>query len=408
MSDTAAKPRVLVIDDSRMVRASIARHIRDVYDLREEADGDAGWQTLLLDPSVEAVISDLAMPRLDGYGLLERVRASKITRIREIPVIVISGDEDEQALERARTLGASDFITKGIGSAELLARLESAINAARLRRELDDSREALTRQKPVDPRLGIVSKEFLYSHGNQLLALARRQLLDVSVMVIAIDRFAELSGSHGAQVAALVTRKLAKILAARVRKDDSVAQIEGNRFCVVSPSVNIEAYGAFAQRLRAAIEALALSYRGEIIRISLTIGLANSRSDGAQSIEDLIRVAAGRVVQGAAGGGNRVVDARGELGAVAEPSMSVDRALTLVREDAFELVREHLPGIVQRLLPLLHLIEREYRAGIPIAALERRAASGGGEREARGNGTAGPDDLVREMDDITGERKEDP
>ncbi|HCX32883.1 MAG TPA: diguanylate cyclase response regulator, partial [Rhodocyclaceae bacterium] len=148
MSEGAAKPRVLVIDDSRMVRASITRHIRESYEFREEADGDAGWQTLLLDPSVDVVISDLSMPRLDGYGLLERIRSSKIARIREIPVIMISGDEDEQARERARRLGASDFVTKGVGTTELLTRLESAIKAARLRRELDDSREAFTRAKP--------------------------------------------------------------------------------------------------------------------------------------------------------------------------------------------------------------------------------------------------------------------
>ncbi|PJA57903.1 MAG: hypothetical protein CO164_05285, partial [Rhodocyclales bacterium CG_4_9_14_3_um_filter_68_10] len=68
-----------------------------------------------------------------------------------------------------------------------------------------------------------------------------------------------------------------------------------------------------------------------------------------------------------------------------EPAMSVDRALALVGEDAFELVREHLPGIVQRLLPLLHLIEREYRVGMAIGELERRAGridSGAGEIQA--------------------------
>ncbi|GAB4169723.1 MAG: diguanylate cyclase [Rhodocyclaceae bacterium] len=373
MGEGAAKPRVLVIDDSRMVRASITRHIRENYEFREEADGDAGWQTLLLDPAIEVVISDLSMPRLDGYGLLERIRTSKIARIRGVPVIMISGDEDEEARVRARSLGATDFITKGIGTTELLTRLESAIQAARLKRELDDSRNAFTRAKPVDPRLGVVSKEFLYSHGNQLLGLARRQLAEVSVMVIEIDGFAELTSRHGAQVAALVTRKLAKILAARVRKDDSVAQLEGNRFCIVSPSVNVEVYGAFAQRLRSAIQAIALSYRGEIIRISLTIGLANSKSDGAENIEDLIRAAAGRAVQGAVSGGNRVVGAGGELAPAPEVEMSVDRALVLVREDAFELVREHLSTLVQRLLPLLHLIEREYRVGMPITALERRA-----------------------------------
>ena len=71
-------PRVLIIDDSRMVRASIIRHVRGRFEVREEADGEAGWQTLLVDPTIQAVITDIGMPRLDGYGLLERMRSSRL------------------------------------------------------------------------------------------------------------------------------------------------------------------------------------------------------------------------------------------------------------------------------------------------------------------------------------------
>ena len=93
MSETAvsALPRVLIVDDSRMVRASIVKLIKGKFDVREEGDGEAGWQTLMLDPSIQVLISDLSMPKLDGYGLLQRVRASETARIREMPVIMISG-----------------------------------------------------------------------------------------------------------------------------------------------------------------------------------------------------------------------------------------------------------------------------------------------------------------------------
>ena len=119
MSDNApALPRVLIIDDSRIVRASIIKHIKGTYDFREEPDGEAGWQTLLLDPSIQVVISDISMPKLDGFELLQRIRASKVSRVQEIPVIVISGDEEDAARIRAKELGATDFINKGIGNVE--------------------------------------------------------------------------------------------------------------------------------------------------------------------------------------------------------------------------------------------------------------------------------------------------
>src|SRR5574343_483238 len=89
-------PRVLIIDDSRMVRASIIRQVRGHFEVREEADGEAGWQTLLVDPTIQAVITDIGMPRLDGYGLLERMRASRLSRINTLPVVVISGDDEPE------------------------------------------------------------------------------------------------------------------------------------------------------------------------------------------------------------------------------------------------------------------------------------------------------------------------
>jgi PleD family two-component response regulator len=100
MTEVVAQlPRVLIVDDSRMVRASLSKQIRDKFDIREEADGEAGWQALLLDPTIEVVISDIGMPRLDGFGLLQRIRGSRLSRINSLPVLIISG-EDEDEVQR--------------------------------------------------------------------------------------------------------------------------------------------------------------------------------------------------------------------------------------------------------------------------------------------------------------------
>ena len=109
--------RILVVDDSRLVRMALARNLKGTFDVREEGDGEAAWQQLLLDNTIRAVISDLQMPKLDGAGLLQRVRASKQRRLQEMPFIVVSGEETEEERERVRQLGASDFVTKGAGSA---------------------------------------------------------------------------------------------------------------------------------------------------------------------------------------------------------------------------------------------------------------------------------------------------
>ena len=110
MSTPDRLPRILVVDDSRMVRASILKHVRGRFEAREEVDGEAGWEALLVDPAIDLVLTDIGMPRLDGFALLERIRTSRVARVRELPVVIISGDEDERARARALALGANGFV----------------------------------------------------------------------------------------------------------------------------------------------------------------------------------------------------------------------------------------------------------------------------------------------------------
>lgn len=369
--------RILIVDDSRMVRASIIKHIRDKYEFREEADGEAGWQTLLLDPAIQVVISDLGMPKLDGYGLLERIRASKVSRVHNIPVIIISGDEDDAAQAKARELGATDFISKGINTVELLSRIDAAIKFAETARELEQSREALAKQSPVDPASGLATPEYLKFHAEQSLALARRNGSDLAVMVVELDGFDELTQKYGAQVTALIVRKLSKILATRVRKEDTVSQHGEAQFVIVSPGLHVDACVAFAQRLRKAIATIAMNYRGELIHISLTIGLANRQTDVSETLSQLVTLALQRVAEGSALGGNRVMAAGGEL----QPEdffrsypVSLDHALVLLRGEGADELRPRLHALVREMLPLLRLIESEYQCGIPLATLEAKSA----------------------------------
>ncbi|KAB2965226.1 response regulator [Zoogloea sp.] len=374
-----ALPRVLIIDDSRMVRASIIRHVRDRFEVREEADGEAGWQTLMVDPTIQAVITDIGMPRLDGYGLLERIRTSRISRINTLPVVVISGDDEPEVRVKAKSAGATDFISKSIGNVELLARLEALTQLARTQRDLEESRAALATASPVDPASGLVTPSYLHYHAAQELSLAQRRHGDLSVMVIEIDQFDTLVARYGAHVAQLINRKLSKILATKLRQEDSVAELAPARFAVVSPSTNMEGACAFAMRLRTAIDHIVMTYREERIRIQITIGLAATEPGKNQTVSHLIGVAVQRIAAGRAAGGNRVMGEQGEVTQDMVPTgtrapVSIDQYLLQLRTAGLDpRLRKQLPDAIRTLLPLLELIESEFSAGLPLATLARVA-----------------------------------
>ncbi|MCK0505555.1 GGDEF domain-containing response regulator [Aromatoleum anaerobium] len=368
-------PKVLIVDDSRMVRASVIKLIRGRFEFREEADGEAGWQALLVDPTIHLVLTDIGMPQLDGYGLLERVRASKLSRIHDLPVIVISGDEDDSARERARRLGANDFITKGIRATELLARLDSLTRLAQTRRELEESRAALAKHSPIDPASGLVTESCLNWRAEQELALARRRRGNISAMVVEIDRYEQLAVLHGAHVAQLVTRKLSKILATKVRKEDTVTELAPARFAVLSPAGGWAGCCAFALRLQKAMEKLVMTYREERIRISVTIGVSNSTTDDIGTVSELIGLATQRAQTGRQAGGNRVIGDQGEVtqafvDRLITQAVSIDQALERIRAGEGAEITSQLPQLIATLLPLLQWVELQFRCGIPIERLK--------------------------------------
>lgn len=372
-------PRLLIIDDSRIVRASIIRQVRDKFDVREEPDGEAGWQTLLVDPTIQAVITDIGMPNLDGYGLLERIRTSRLSRINSLPVVVISGDDEPDVHAKAKAAGATDFITKGIGNVELLARMEALTQLSRTQRNLEESRAALANASPVDPESGLSTPTYLHHHGSKEVSLAQRRGRAMAVVLIAIDQFDELLARYGNHVAELVRRKLSQIMATKLRKEDTVAELEPGRFAIVCPSTGINCAAAFAMRLRDGIDCIVMTYRGERIRIHISAGIAATEPTQILSVGELLEVAQRRLAAGQQAGGDRVISVCGEVtpemvAAFLPPPISVDlllQRLAATGPDAN--LRRQLPDAIRTLLPLLELIESEFPTGLPLAALARAA-----------------------------------
>ena len=96
ITSAAEKPRVLVVDDSRLMRKAIHKFIQGEFEATEAEDGEKGWEMLVGDDQIQVVIADVLMPRLDGYALICRIRAADEARIRDVPVIVITGAEDDE------------------------------------------------------------------------------------------------------------------------------------------------------------------------------------------------------------------------------------------------------------------------------------------------------------------------
>ena len=364
-ADVAELPHVLVVDDSRVVRISLINHLKGTYSVREEADGEAAWQTLVLDHSIRAVISDLQMPKLNGYELLERLRTSKLRRLQNMPFILVSGEESEEERAKASALGVSDFVTKGVGSAEILRRLNNLMALSDAQEHIEAARE----QQVQDPDSGLFSRKFLEVQIAQALAHSARHGVETSVMVLGFDGFSNLCERFGTSVADQVAGRFAKMLASKIRQEDSIGHFGAGQYAIIAPSTAASYCATFGERVREAIELARLTVQGEMVTLTVSIGLASVPADQVASALALLDVAGARMQQAMESGGNRL-----ESGGTVPQlrPISLRHALELLATDRPETVIPHLPALGAQLMPLLELMGKELGLALPLAELERR------------------------------------
>src|SRR4051812_11139165 len=117
--------RVLVVDDDDTIRMVLRRVVETAgATITDAPTGEDGLRALY-DGRPDVVILDIGLPGLDGWQVLERIR-----QLADVPVVMLSGHDDELEKVRALQAGADDYVTKPFGPQELLARLQAHLRRA--------------------------------------------------------------------------------------------------------------------------------------------------------------------------------------------------------------------------------------------------------------------------------------
>ena len=122
--------KILVIDDDDAMRSAIKRLIRLAFPAVQviETSRSENVIKLLMTSRPSAVILDIMMPELNGLQILQTIREFDSPWLKSIPVIVLSGVGNQEVLNRAKELGAVDYLTKPYNEKVLTAMLEKLLN----------------------------------------------------------------------------------------------------------------------------------------------------------------------------------------------------------------------------------------------------------------------------------------
>jgi PAS domain S-box-containing protein len=126
------RPRVLVADDNGDMRQYLGRLLAPFYEVEEVTDGGAALAAARRLPP-DLVLADVMMPELDGFGLLRELRADP--RTKTVPVVMLSARAGDESRVEGLAAGADDYLVKPFSARELLARVGTHLEMARVRRE---------------------------------------------------------------------------------------------------------------------------------------------------------------------------------------------------------------------------------------------------------------------------------
>ncbi len=417
------RPRILLVDDSPVMRKAAAKMLGDEFDVVTATDGVDAWEKIQADTEIQVIFTDLSMPIMDGYALLQKIRAAEDEGTLKMPVIVVTGAEnDDDARRKALDLGATDFITKPFGSIDLLARARAHANYRRIAQKLEA-------QIPLDALTGLANKAGFLDRLQHDIAVSRRHSKPLSLVRIEIDDFRNVFLKQGKAGAEALIQHVAETLRGRVRKEDTAARIGLAGFALALPAGQQEGSRGLVDRMRAQFESDVVTVAGKSLRLSISAAVSTpelhaslSAAEALAACEQLLQnalLAGGNHVLGdtdagipsseSAGGVERpaiaskvtptgiesvaaptpipepvlainvpTIEAPAQHQAAspsqtAGPTVSIDEALQRIARDETQAVVPALPQLITRLLPLLRLLSARQRTQL-VSYLQKLGA----------------------------------
>jgi diguanylate cyclase (GGDEF)-like protein len=219
--------------------------------------------TLLGRDRFGAVLLDLSLPDAFGLPTVRQVHATSPT----IPVVVLSGVSDQSLALQAVQQGAQDYLVKGQGHPELLAR------AVRYAIERKRSEERLTYLAQYDHLTGLVNRSLFRDRLVQAMARSKRLEQPIGLMLLDLDRFKAVNDTFGHDMGDELLKAVSERLKACVREVDTVARMGGDEFTIILEGVSSEQnILVVATRITESI-ATPFELTGHSISIGVSIGV---------------------------------------------------------------------------------------------------------------------------------------
>jgi len=289
------KATILIVDDSPSNLQILAAILKDTYHIKAATSGKDCLKIACSDPRPDLILLDIEMPDMNGYEVCSEL---KDNIGKSIPIIFVTGKDNDGDEEMGLNLGAVDYITKPISPAIVRARVNTHI-------ELKLQRDALERMAMHDQLTGIYNRHYLIEAAQQKIARATRHKHPISLLMLDVDHFKAINDTYGHSKGDEVLQEMSKVLKAQNRAEDIVARFGGEEFVILLDQCDAVSAEDKSEKLRKILAEL----NPGGIKITVSIGIAELKS-GEECFDDVLKRADLAVYKAKDNGRNCVVVTR--------------------------------------------------------------------------------------------------
>jgi diguanylate cyclase (GGDEF)-like protein len=325
-------PLILVADDDKTIRLLLREFMeKEGYRVVEVANGKECLDTFK-EVKPDLILLDAIMPEMDGFtcckNLIQIARNNLVLALANFdsgasfgntiisslwgrtPILMITGLNDPESVDRAFESGASDFVTKPIHWAVLRQRVRRLLQQAQLYKQLEAANQALQQLANVDGLTGVANRRHFDQHLNsQWLTLAQDQS-PLSLILCDIDFFKRYNDKYGHPAGDSCLQKVSGVLGGAAQKNqDLVARYGGEEFAVIMPRTPATGAVHIAATIQAGIRELEIVHTDSAVSqyVTLSLGVATVIPNFEISPQDLVIFADKALYEAKENGRNRII-----------------------------------------------------------------------------------------------------
>lgn len=300
--------------------------------MSDKDDGEIREKTVIITEKVEiadrAVAYEPYLIQISGRetGQMFNLTGKTVTLGRDATCQIVLDDPHISRAHAQITCNGSDVVIKDLGSTngifvngkkvteQALLDGDKILIGTRMyfKFEFQDAvdqnyQQNLFRAANMDSLTQLYNKKYFIDALNKEFSFSRRNTQPLSLLMIDIDHFKAVNDNHGHMAGDLVLKSVGQYLMKNLRLENVAARYGGEEFAIILRNVHGEMAMVIAERLRKSIENERIVYRGKILQVTVSIGVATLEGKNFETLEDLIRFADENLYEAKESGRNRIV-----------------------------------------------------------------------------------------------------